>query len=141
MVSKQVVIMKLQHVTWQLRSCRLRSLINLRFEWQQGLRTGRGGSGSAPPPPMPLSCPLLPCSLPCCPPSPCFLPYCPSHPSVPSFAAPIPPFPLFLPPIPLFPSLLSLRATNTTIQKCCKLICILCTFHFSLLGRVAQKKC
>ena len=147
MVSKQVVIMKLQHVTWQLRSCRLRSLINLRFEWQQGLRTGRGGSGSAPPPPMPLSCPLLPCSLPCCPVPSLAAPHPPvsflaaPHPSVPSFAAHIPPFPLFLPPIPLFPSLLSLRATNTTIQKCCKLICILCTFHFSLLGRVAQKKC
>ena len=94
--------MKLQHVTWQLRSCRLRSLINLRFEWQQGLRTGRGGSGSAPPPPMPLSCPLLPCSLPCCPPSPCFLPCCPPslcsllccpHPPIPSLSAPYPPFP------------------------------------------------
>ena len=97
--------MKLQHVTWQLRSCRLRSLINLRFEWQQGLGTGRGGSGSAPPPhpsnapvlslaalfppllpPIPLFPPLLPlpslCSIICCP-----------HPPIPSLSAPYPPVP------------------------------------------------
>lgn len=49
--------------------------------------------------------------------------------------------PPLLPPISLFPPFLSVGASNIAIQKCCKLICILYTFHFSLLRTVAQKKC
>ena len=98
--------MKLQQVTWQLRSCRLRSQINLRFEWQQGLGTGRGGSGSAPPPS--LQCP---CPVPCCPvpslaaPHPPVFSLAAPHPSVPSFASPHPPIPSLSAPYPPVPFL------------------------------------
>ena len=122
-VSKQVLIMKLQHDTWQWKSCPLGSPIKLWFEGVLGLRTSRDGSVAvptpsnppvpslaAPHPPIPsLSASSSPCSLPCCP-----------HAPVPSLAAPI----LLLPPLP------SLGASNTAIQKCCKLIYIL---HISLL--------
>ena len=58
-VSKQVLIMKLKHATWQWRSCPWGVPVKSCFYGLPGPRTSRGGSVVDPPPPPPDAIPSL----------------------------------------------------------------------------------